>query len=169
MKAIGLDIGTTTICGVLLDTETGEQLARYTLANDAAIETSNSWEKLQDPEKIARRCLEILDLLVAGQENIAAIGVTGQMHGIVYLNGKGEPVSPLITWQDGRGNHKENNGKTYAQNTSERTGVRLATGFGAVTHYWYTVLQHFVPLQITSLCVWLGYLRQFCIVLWQPV
>lgn len=138
MKAIGLDIGTTTICGVLLDTETGEQLARYTLANDAAIETSNSWEKLQDPEKIARRCLEILDLLVAGQENIAAIGVTGQMHGIVYLNGKGEPVSPLITWQDGRGNHKENNGKTYAQNTSERTGVRLATGFGAVTHYWYT-------------------------------
>ena len=39
MKAIGLDIGTTTICGVLVDAKTGELLDAKTLTNDSVIES----------------------------------------------------------------------------------------------------------------------------------
>ena len=35
--------------------------------------------------------------------DIERIGVTGQMHGILYLDGEGNAVSPLYTWQDARG------------------------------------------------------------------
>ena len=37
-------------------------------------------------------------------EDIAVIGITGQMHGIVYTDCNGMAISPLYTWQDGRGN-----------------------------------------------------------------
>lgn len=157
MKAIGLDIGTTTICGVLLDAETGEQLARNTLANDTALYTPNSWEKLQDPEKIEECCLNILSQLTAEYGDIAAIGVTGQMHGIVYLNSKGQPVSPLITWQDGRGNQIAANGSTYVENVSTLTGKALATGYGAVTHYVNTQ-NHQISEEAATFCTIADYI-----------
>ena len=37
MKTVGIDIGTTTVCGIVLDTQTGEVADVCTLANDAAI------------------------------------------------------------------------------------------------------------------------------------
>lgn len=157
MKAIGLDIGTTTICGVLLDGQTGKQLDRYTVENKSGLCSHHSWEKLQDPSVIESCCLDIVKKLVASHPDIAAIGVTGQMHGIVYLNSKGEPVSPLITWQDGRGNLTESNGRTYAQNVSERTGCRLATGFGAVTHYWNTQ-NNMIPPNAVIFCTIADYI-----------
>lgn len=157
MKAIGIDIGTTTICGVLLEGQTGRQLERYTLANNAALTAPYSWQKLQDTNVIEQCCLEILNKLTSQHLDIEAIGVTGQMHGILYLNDFGEPVSPLITWQDGRGNQTEPNGATYAQNISDCTGRRLATGFGAVTHYWNTK-NHRIPDDAVTMCTIADYI-----------
>lgn len=37
MKAIGIDIGTTTICGILMDAVSGTVLMTKTLPNDAAL------------------------------------------------------------------------------------------------------------------------------------
>ncbi len=157
MKAIGLDIGTTTICGVLLDGQTGTQLEQYTVSNDASLTAPYSWQKLQDPNRIEQCCLEILNKLTDGHSDIAAIGVTGQMHGILYLNSFAEPVSPLITWQDRRGNQTEHNGVTYAQSISDRTGRRLATGFGTVTHYWNTK-NHMIPDGAVTMCTIADYI-----------
>lgn len=52
MKAIGIDIGTTTICAVVIDADTGNLLTSKTLPNTSAISSSHSYEKLQDTEKI---------------------------------------------------------------------------------------------------------------------
>lgn len=103
MKAIGLDIGTTTICGVLVDAKTGELLDAKTLSNDSAIKSEHTYERTQDADKILVKCKNILEEYLSEQEDIVSIGVTGQMHGIVYVDENGVAVSPLYTWQDGRG------------------------------------------------------------------
>lgn len=103
MKAIGLDIGTTTVCGVLVDAKTGELLDAKTLTNDSVIESVHTYERTQDADKILVKCKNILEEYLSEQEDIVSIGVTGQMHGIVYVDENGVAVSPLYTWQDGRG------------------------------------------------------------------
>ena len=94
--AIGLDIGTTTICGVLTDICTGEMIKKITLANDTFIEGKEDFEKLQDAAKIEEKCLGIIEELSNGADDLACIGVTGQMHGIVYVDREGNGVSPVI-------------------------------------------------------------------------
>ena len=101
MKAIGLDIGTTTVCGVLVDAKTGELLDAKTLTNDSVIESVHTYERTQDGRINCE--LNILEEYLSEQEDIVSIGVTGQMHGIVYVDENGVAVSPLYTWQDGRG------------------------------------------------------------------
>lgn len=103
MKAIGLDIGTTTVCGVLVDARTGELLDAKTLSNDSAIKSEHTYERTQDADKILTKCKNILEEYLSEQEDIVSIGVTGQMHGIVYVDENGVAISPLYTWQDGRG------------------------------------------------------------------
>ena len=103
MKAIGLDIGTTTVCGVLVDAKTGELLDAKTLTNDSVIESVHTYERTEDADKILVKCKNILEEYLSEQEDIVSIGVTGQMHGIVYVDENGVAVSPLYTWQDGRG------------------------------------------------------------------
>ena len=127
MKAVGIDIGTTTICGVLLDGGTGELLDSRTLSNDTAVRTENDWEHLQDPEKILEKCRRILEAFQDGEEDIVSVGVTGQMHGILYTDVGGRAVSPLYTWQDRRGDlpckeSRDGKEETWAGELSRKTG-----------------------------------------------
>ena len=86
-----------------------------------------------------------------GGSKIAALGVTGQMHGILYLDAQGNPVTPLYTWQDGRGDQPFGEGETYASAARNKTGYRLASGFGSVTHFYNTV-NHLIPREAVCLC-----------------
>lgn len=150
MRMIGLDIGTTTLCGILCDADSGEVQKTVTSANDAALPAGHDWERLQDADVLIERLREIANGLCAAGE-IVSIGITGQMHGIVYLDRGGKPVSPFITWQDGRGDQPYRDGKTYAGYLSEISGSRLATGYGAVTHFYNTV-NGLVPKNAVTFC-----------------
>ena len=151
MLAIGVDIGTTTLCGVITNSVTGEIEKAVTLDNHSAVEGRYSWERLQDPDRILSRVKHIIAALSEGRTQIGAIGITGQMHGIVYVNAEGEAVSPLFTWQDGRGDLPKSNGKSYAGYLSEKTGHSLATGYGAVTHF-YNEENGLVPETAVRIC-----------------
>lgn len=140
MKAIGIDIGTTTICGILMDVASGTVLMTQTLPNDAALAAPvrAPYARLQDPEKIWQKVHEIYQTFlhqVCETADISCIGLTGQMHGILYVDDKGQAVSPLYTWQDERGLTKTSDGKSYVAALSEKTGYPLASGYGMVTHY----------------------------------
>ena len=148
MKAIGLDIGTTSICGILLDVTAGKLCKVINQPNDSWLVTPNSWEKVQDPKKIICTTMEILNGLADADTKV--IGVTGQMHGIVYYDAKGEAVSPLYTWQDGRGDLPVD-GTTCAQKLS------AATGYGNVTHL-YNKLHGLVPQTAAGFCTIHDYL-----------
>ena len=133
MSIIGLDIGTTTLSAVLLDEQTQTLLARRTVAHGAFLPAA-PYEKIQDAEKIAALSLEIIGSLRSEYGPVSAIGLTGQMHGIVYVNAAGHAVSPLYTWQDGRGNLPLPDSRRFADALSEETGYPLASGYGSVTH-----------------------------------
>ncbi len=127
MKVIGIDIGTTSICGVSADAENGSILESVTLANESFIESDKPYERIQDTEIIMKAVRSLLDKLVA--ENACAIGFSGQMHGIVYTDANGNAVSPLYTWQDSRANLEYKNGKSYADYLGSFAGYGLATDF----------------------------------------
>lgn len=149
MYLLGIDIGTTTICGVVVKDK--QVLSSITKKNDGNIPGAHPREKLQDPHRIRHTALSIVTELLEEYPQTDRIGVTGQMHGILYLDKDGDPVSPLYTWQDGRGEEAFSPGETYAQHLSRLTGYSLATGFGMVTHY-YNLKQNLVPRKAAVFC-----------------
>ena len=97
MKTLGIDIGTTTISAAVL--EDGQFLATETRANGAFIPSALTCAREQDVEKITQTALAIVQMLFERYPDIHSIGVTGQMHGILYVDADGNAVSPLYTWQ----------------------------------------------------------------------
>lgn len=150
MKYIGLDIGTTSICGVVFDAGLGEILSTAAEANRAALDGAYPWERLQDPEAIWLQAEAVMRQLQQEHPDIGGIGVTGQMHGILYLDELGRAVSPLYTWQDQRGAERLTQ-QTYAERLSELTGYTLSTGYGVVTHF-FNWMNHLIPSSACCVC-----------------
>lgn len=151
MKVIGIDVGTTGICGVLLDGDNGKVIKSSTVNSEAFIKTPNEWEKIQDVDKIISISLNILNsFLNESEEDIAAIGLTGQMHGIVYVNAEGKAVSPLYTWQDARGN-------LPYKNTTYAGYLGGFSGYGHVTDF-YNRENRLVPQDAVTYCTVHDYL-----------
>ncbi len=136
MNVIGLDIGTTTICGIVVDAKSGELLKSKTLDNGSFTQ-GKSFEKIQSPEMIIEKVTTLAAELFEEFKPVCAIGITGQMHGIVYLNSDGKAVSPLYTWQDSSGNELMQDGCSYAEKLTEETGYNMASGFGGTTYYYH--------------------------------
>lgn len=128
MIVIGLDIGTTSICGVALELTEGRLLKSVTLPNH----TGNAAEG-QNPDEIIRIVIGIAEELLLHYPEAAGIGVSGQMHGILYTDREGQAVSPLYTWQDRRGLRIGENSEQVADRLSRLSGYRVATGYGLVT------------------------------------
>ena len=128
MLCLGLDLGTTTVSAVVMDTDTGSVLQSYTRKSHADILSPVPGEKCQDPGILTDLAEEILNDLLDCHPGIQAIGITGQMHGIVYLDEDGNCVSPLYTWQDQRS-------AAFCPRLTELTGFRMAPGYGLATHY----------------------------------
>lgn len=147
---IGLDIGTTSISAVAVESSSGLLLRSVTVPNDGALSSPDGVSRLQNPARIAKTVLELKESLASEFSPVAAIGVTGQMHGILYLGRKGQAISSLHTWQDGRGNLPYE-GSTYAARLSVHSGYPLASGYGLVTHF-INLKQGLVPADAVTFC-----------------
>ena len=100
---IGIDVGTSSTKAVLID-ELGDVLATAT-AKYGFVTPKPLWVE-SDPEdwwvatvKVIRMVLEESGIRTA---NISALGLTGQMHGLVMLGPMGEVLRPCIMWNDQR-------------------------------------------------------------------
>lgn len=155
MYFIGIDIGTSSISGVIYNYR-NDITESITLDNNSAILSPYSWEKTQDPSIIIRLVLDILEDFRSRYTDIQGIGITGQMHGILYVDKKGNAVSPLYTWQDSRANQFYKDDKTYAAYLSEKSGYNVATGYGLVTHF-YNIKNQLVPPTAEKICTIMDY------------
>lgn len=148
MNILGIDIGTTTITCLLLNTDKKSVIKSCTLKNDSFI-AGEAFERLQDPQTIINTVKAAVKEVCA-DASPDAVGVTGQMHGILYLDKDNTPCSPLMIWQDERGNEIYKDTKTYAEYLTEATGIKAATGFGLTTHF-YNIKNNKVPQNAVSL------------------
>ena len=119
-RAMGIDIGTTTVSVVLLDGMSGELLGKSTVVHGADLPGDLPEAHLQDPDKLTTAALQAAEALMEQCGASDCIGLTGQMHGMLYVNGEGQAVSPLYTWRDGRGVLPGNGGSCAEQ--LRRTG-----------------------------------------------
>ncbi len=170
MRLIGIDAGTTSISGVLLNSVTAELEALVSEEHQARIPSDYTEEDLQDPERIVGTALGIVSTLVRTAKekqnaggpggDVGAISVTGQVHGIVYVDDTGRHVSPLYTWQDTRGrldNGLDGTGGSWSRWASGAAGSYVPPGYGFLTHR-INEFEHKVPGEAAFLTTILGYL-----------
>lgn len=155
MNFLGIDIGTSSICGIVYNT-VSKDIVSIAKINNTDMLSCNVWEKVQDANAIVDIVLDLIQELRIQYPDIKGIGLSGQMHGILYVNAEGEAVSPLYTWQDMRGSLLYKDGMSYAAYLSKQTGFPLSTGFGLVTHY-YNKVNSLVPQNAVKLCTIMGY------------
>ena len=155
MNFLGIDIGTSSICGIVYNT-VSKDIVSIAKINNTDMLSCNVWEKVQDANAIVDIVLDLIQELRIQYPDITGIGLSGQMHGILYVNAEGEAVSPLYTWQDMRGSLLYKDGMSYAAYLSKQTGFPLSTGFGLVTHY-YNKVNSLVPQNAVKLCTIMDY------------
>lgn len=105
MKSLGIDIGSSSVKVSLLDIASGECIASSTNPQqEMPIEALQSGWAEQDPEMWWRYVVEGIRKI--GEEHpmseVAAIGITYQMHGLVALAKDHKPLRKAIIWCDSR-------------------------------------------------------------------
>lgn len=149
MQFIGIDIGTTSICAVVLSLEKNKIEYTLKINNSARIESKNDWEKIQDVNTIVKNARDLLDRILmqiinSKDTRIGGVAVTGQMHGILYLDKTGNVLSPLYTWQDNRSRLIAGDKITYIDDLKNKTGTEIFPGYGLATHY-YNLKNNLIP------------------------
>ncbi|MDE0610045.1 MAG: xylulokinase [Anaerolineaceae bacterium] len=98
---IGLDVSTTASKAVAIDAS-GAVVA--TASHDHQLDTPRPLWSEQDPAEWWRASCASLRQVARDvpQGSIAALGLTGQMHGLTALDARDEPLRPAILWNDQR-------------------------------------------------------------------
>ncbi len=133
MRAIGIDIGTTSICLGVYEEGTGKLSVVCQEKNYFLDGTFR-----QDPDRIYAVVTGMLDNILQSDDSTdrpAAIGISSQMHGILYVDREGRAVSPYYTWKEESGNETFGE-ETYASYLSRVTGCEMYSGYGSVTHFY---------------------------------
>jgi sedoheptulokinase len=133
MYTLGIDIGTTNLNVSLLDLDERRIVQRRSAPNPR-FPSPDEYAYLQDPGLIIA---SVRDMIASIQEPISAMCVTGQVHGILYVDSQGRPLSSLSTWLDRRGTVSlpSQGGKTAQTLLFEKTGIHLPNGYGLLSHY----------------------------------
>lgn len=104
MKFLGIDVGTSGSRAVLIDTD-GTIVASATVEHAPFASPEIGWAE-QNPEDWKRAAFEAIRQVLAVKnvhaEEIAAVGLSGQMHGAVFLDDSDEVLRPSIIWCDQR-------------------------------------------------------------------
>ena len=129
---VGLDVGTSGVKALAIS-ETGEVLGRA--ERDYPLSTPRPGWAEQDPEdwwRAAEEALEALDV------DPAAIGYSGQMHGLVVQDEQDRVLRPAILWNDQRTavECEEIERRLGVERLIELTGNRALTGFTAPKLLW---------------------------------
>ncbi len=147
--AVGIDIGTTTVSAVVYDIDNKEQTEVYTVPHNSYVLSGIRSE--QSVSVIMEKAEKLLYHILDCCKNVVSIGVSGQMHGIVYTDSKGEPVSNLINWQDKRADLPMKSGLSACEEIEKISGEWTAAGYGLATHY-YNMQNGEIPKDAVGFC-----------------
>jgi xylulokinase len=159
VTAVGLDVGTSSVKGVALDSGGGVLAVEE---ESHPIATPRPGWTEQDPEHWWRGAERVLARLRARAGPPTGIGLSGQMHGLVALDDAGRVLRPALLWNDQRT-------AAEAQEIEARlggvagavaaTGNRVQTGFTAPKLLWLERHEPELHARIASLLLPKDYVR----------
>jgi xylulokinase len=131
--AIGIDVGTTGVKALAVS-EDGEVVGRAELGYGLST-PKPGWAE-QDPEDWWRAASAALEQLDA--DDVAGVGLSGQMHGLVALDADDAVLRPAILWNDQRtaAECEEIESRIGLSELIAATGNRALTGFTAPKLLW---------------------------------
>ena len=103
MLTIGIDSGTQSSKGIVLDVESGAVVAesQHSYQLVSGLPDGHLEQRPQDWVRALRLCIEgCLRELGDRKAEVLSIGVSGQQHGLVVLDECGEPVRDAKLWCD---------------------------------------------------------------------
>lgn len=97
---LGIDLGTGTLKAAIIDSD-GRLMAAAEESYEAPVTAAG--EADFDPTVWWDVCSRVVRRVTASQgASVQAVGVAGQMHGVVLVDGNGQPVRPAVLWPDHR-------------------------------------------------------------------
>ncbi|KAG8008261.1 Sedoheptulokinase [Nibea albiflora] len=143
---LGIDVGTTSVKAVLLETGSKAVAASHALPTSSDIDDNSGIKaKEQHTGRIIDTLNRCISLLPADKlKHVSSIGLSGQMHGVLFWKAQGGcdwsngdfftagDTSQLITWQDGRCSSD-----FLSSLPAPDSHLSVATGFGCATIFWY--------------------------------
>ncbi len=134
---LGIDLGTTSLRVLVVDADgavVGQASASYPTAQPRP-----GWTE-QDPDDWWAACRSALNELGARGllKDVRAVGLTGQMHGSVFLDRRRRVLRPAILWNDQRTAQEtaEIESRLTRRRLISLTGNRALTGFTAPKVLW---------------------------------
>lgn len=160
MNIIGLDIGTSSVKALLVS-GTGEVLKAT--SPEYPFQTPFPLWAESDPEiwwEATKKAIKEL-LQEVDPASISAIGLTGQMHGMVALDKSGKVLRPCIMWNDQRSHVEceEISSIVGAQRVLEITGNPILAGFTAPKIKWVQKNEPDIFNQIAKVLLPKDYIR----------
>jgi xylulokinase len=139
MYFLGIDTSTTSSKALLID-ENGAVIA--VASSPHTLQTPQPLWSEQDPlewwEAVSQSIRSVLVKAGISGEAVGAVGLTGQMHGLVLLDGEGEILRPAILWNDQRTQRQcdEIHQRIGKERFIQITGNVALTGFTAPKILW---------------------------------
>ena len=136
---LGIDTSTTSSKALLID-ERGEVIAAA--SSPHTLQTPRPLWSEQDPrewwEAVTASIRSVLEKTGIRGESITAVGLTGQMHGLVLLDEAGNVLRPAILWNDQRTQRQcdEIHERIGKERFIQLTGNVALTGFTAPKILW---------------------------------
>jgi len=136
---LGIDIGTSGTKGVLMDRE-GKIYARA--GREYSIDIPQPGWAEQNPKMWWEATIQVIREIIKESEvnpkQVRGIGLSGQMHGTVFLDKDLQPFRPAIIWADQRSSSQCESiyQKIGKERLAELTGNPIATGFMGSTLLW---------------------------------
>ena len=135
---LGIDLGTSSVKALVVDIEgsvRGTGSAEYPV-----LRPQPGWAE-QDPDAWWEATIVAVQQAVGWSGTgvtIGGVGVSGQMHGAVFLGENDRPLCPAVIWADQRSSRQaaEVTAKVGAERLIEIAGSPLVTGFMAATAAW---------------------------------
>lgn len=126
---LGLDVGTTSVSGVLVSPGCWESARSISHPHEADVAHLPAGCHEQCPKQILAVAVNVIRTLAEQVEApIRDIALTGQMHGIVAVDEDLNPLTNLITWRDQR-----TAGYACQHPYVSETGCLLHPGYGGLT------------------------------------
>jgi xylulokinase len=132
---IGVDVGTSGTRALAVTTD-GELVAEANRPHEL-LTPRPGWSE-QDPGEWWDAAQAALAEVAAAAEDVVGLGLTGQMHGSVFLDAAGEVIRPALLWNDQRtaAECAEITERVGAERLLEIAGNPALTGFQAPKVLW---------------------------------